>query len=111
MMLLSLPRLGPSGLTASLGMILVAGFIGLGGCAPQNPGVDEVELRQREAGSLVRLATADLGMVDCLLPPRIRRLGTQSVYLEPARRMETTYRDCAVRGGDIIAHDPARNAT
>jgi len=111
MMLPSLPRLRPSGLTASLAMILVAGFIGLGGCTPQNPGVDEVRLRPREAGPLVRLATADVGMVDCLLPPSIRRLGTQSVYLEPPYRIETTYRDCAIRGGDIIAHDPATNAT
>ena len=102
-------------LLAPLGMILVAGLAGLGGCAPQSPAVDEAGVRQPyaepERGLPQRLATADSQVVDCQLPPMIHRLGIKLVYLGSPRKIRTTARDCAVRGGGFIASDPANSTT
>jgi TPR repeat protein len=49
--------------------------------------------------------------VDCLLPPQIRQLGTQSTYLSARRAIKTTGRDCEIRGGEYVAYDRANYAT
>jgi hypothetical protein len=49
--------------------------------------------------------------VDCLLPPQIRQLGTQSTYLTARRAIKTTGRDCEIRGGEYVAYDRANYAT
>ena len=49
--------------------------------------------------------------VDCLLPPQIRRLGTQSTYLTARRAIKTSGRDCEIRGGEYVAYDRANYAT
>jgi hypothetical protein len=105
----------PVRLTGPLGMIIVAGLIGLGGCASPNLAVGEAGVRQPyQEHSSAPSATSDIAdfqMVECLLPPRIRRLGAQVVYLEPRHQMTTTSRDCAIRGGDTIASDAPKTAT
>jgi hypothetical protein len=112
----SLQLRSPQSRTAALvGMMLVAGSLGLGGCAYQNATVGEAALRQPspapEQTLPASLATADFQMVDCQLPPRIHRLGTELVYLGPTRQVRTTTRDCVIRGGDFVVHDRANKAT
>ena len=41
----------------------------------------------------------------CELPPQLRRLGANSTYLAPGRRISTTYADCKVRGGKFEGGD------
>jgi hypothetical protein len=55
--------------------------------------------------------TEDLLIVDCLLPPQIRRLGQQVTYLSARRAVKTTARDCEIRGGEYVAFDRANYAT
>ena len=46
-------------------------------------------------------------VVDCLLPPQIRKLGKSMTFLGPKRVIKTTGGDCEIRGGEYIAHDRA----
>ncbi len=52
------------------------------------------------------LKTADLYVVDCLLPGQVRRLGAMT-YLSPRRPTRTTAVDCRIRGGEYIDYDRA----
>jgi hypothetical protein len=96
---------------ALLVMILVTGFIGLGGCTHQNATLGEAALRQPspapELALAERSATADFQMVDCQLPPRIHRFGIELVYLGATRQVRTTTRDCVIRGGDSVVANEA----
>ena len=51
-------------------------------------------------------------IVDCLLPPQVRRLGTKAVFLTARRAVKTSAGDCGRRGGEYVAYDRAsyRNA-
>ena len=55
--------------------------------------------------------TEDLLVVDCLLPPQIRRLGEQVTYVTARRAVKTAARDCEIRGGEYVAFDRANYAT
>lgn len=110
----SLQLCKPVGMKA-LGAIILAGLIGLGGCASPDLAVREAEARQplREHESRPS-TTSDVGQfeaIECLLPPRIRRVGTQLIYLEPRHQVTTASRECALRGGDAIALDAPKTAT
>lgn len=59
-----------------------------------------------EAQSTEQQNTADLYIVDCLLPAQVRRLGTMK-YLGPRRPMRTTAIDCEIRGGEYVSYDRA----
>ncbi len=55
-----------------------------------------------------RSVTADKLMpVDCLLPPKIKKLGSQLTYLEPRRPAKSTALECEIRGGEYVAYDRA----
>ncbi|WP_236786294.1 tetratricopeptide repeat protein [Allochromatium tepidum] len=47
----------------------------------------------------------DFVLVDCLLPGRIRQLGTRMTYLSPRRMVKSTKSDCAIRGGEFVLFD------
>ncbi|MEM9555364.1 MAG: caspase family protein [Acidobacteriota bacterium] len=53
----------------------------------------------------------DLVIVDCLLPPKTRRLGRRSTYLQPRQPLRTTAADCRIRGGEYTEPDQATYAT
>lgn len=53
----------------------------------------------------------DLLIVDCLLPPKIKQLGTRVTYAEARRPMRTTALDCQIRGGEYTVSDRASYAT
>lgn len=46
-------------------------------------------------------------IVDCLLPPQVRQLGTRVTYLSARRAVKTSARDCAIRGGEYVRQDAA----
>lgn len=45
--------------------------------------------------------------MDCLLPPQVRQLGTQLTYLAQRRAIRTSGANCALRGGEYVAHNRA----
>ncbi|MFT5443976.1 MAG: TPR repeat protein [Myxococcota bacterium] len=53
----------------------------------------------------------DLLVVDCLLPPRVRQLGSQLTYLEAPRPAKTSAVECEIRGGEYTSWDRANFAT
>jgi hypothetical protein len=74
------------------------GVMALSGCSPIAP---------RGENRLPEFRTADdLYIVDCLLPPQIRKLGSLT-YLGPRRPVRTTASDCELRGGEYVAYDRA----
>lgn len=73
----------------------------LEGCAgPAGMGLSGVQLKDP------RLADP-FDVVDCLLPGQIRQLGAQVTYVTERRPIRTTAEDCAIRGGEYVAHDRA----
>jgi len=53
----------------------------------------------------------DLLIVDCLLPPKIKQLGTRVTYAEARRPVRTTALKCQIRGGEYTASDRANYQT
>jgi hypothetical protein len=53
----------------------------------------------------------DLLIVDCLLPPKIKQLGSRVTYAEARRPARVTALDCQIRGGEYTASDRASYAT
>ncbi|MCR9260450.1 MAG: caspase family protein [Pseudomonadaceae bacterium] len=49
---------------------------------------------------------ADLHVVDCLLPGKVRRLAN-TTYLGPRRPVQTTAADCRIKGGEYTDYDRA----
>lgn len=52
----------------------------------------------------------DFVVVDCRLPPKVRKLGTQMIYQEPGAVIRTIARDCSIRGGEYTLLDPSKYA-
>ena len=53
----------------------------------------------------------ELLIVDCLLPAKVKKLGTQLTYLAPRRPVKTSASDCEIRGGEYTSWDRANFAT
>ena len=49
-------------------------------------------------------------VVDCLLPGKVRRLGSRMTYLTPRQAIKSSARDCEIRGGEYTAFDRASYA-
>ncbi len=49
----------------------------------------------------------DLFIVDCLLPGKLRRLGTMATFMSARRPVKTSAKDCRIRGGEYTAYDRA----
>lgn len=56
-------------------------------------------------------ALPDLGIVDCLLPGQVRRLGMQHTYVSRRRPARLPASECAIRGGEYVAWDRADAGT
>lgn len=66
---------------------------------------------QAQPGSAPGARNADdLVVVDCALPPQVRKLGKMT-YLSPRRPIRTTAQMCEIRGGEYVAFDRANLAT
>lgn len=46
-------------------------------------------------------------VVDCLLPPQVRKLGSSFSYAAARRPIKTSAADCEIRGGEYVAYDRA----
>ena len=75
----------------------------LAGCLPMSAGNAS---DQAEGGDAFQRQSADLHVVDCLLPGKVRRLGN-TTYLGPRRPVRTTALDCRIKGGEYTAYDRA----
>lgn len=53
----------------------------------------------------------ELLIVDCLLPAKVKKLGSQMTYLAPRRPVKTSAEDCEIRGGEYVAYDRANYKT
>ncbi|MGH9380035.1 MAG: caspase family protein [Thermoanaerobaculia bacterium] len=53
----------------------------------------------------------DLLVVDCLLPPKVRRLGRRATYLAARKPIRATAVECRIRGGEYTAPDQANLGT
>lgn len=53
----------------------------------------------------------ELLIVDCLLPGKVRRLGTRVTYVTARKAVKTTASDCEIRGGEYTSYDRANYAT
>ncbi len=50
-------------------------------------------------------------VVDCLLPPKIKRLGSRLTFLGKRRPVKTSGVDCGIRGGEYVSFDRANYGT
>ena len=80
----------------------------LAGCQPETAGAPTAA---GPAGELAAADPDDLVIVECLLPGRVRQMGTRLTYLEPRRPTRTDRRDCEIRGGEYVALDRADYTT
>ena len=48
-----------------------------------------------------------LYIVDCLLPPQVRQLGSNFTYMAPRKPAKLSAHECALRGGEYVAYDKA----
>ncbi len=58
-----------------------------------------------------KVSAEKLLAVDCLLPPQVRKLGTQATYLMARQPIKTAALDCEIRGGEYAAYDRANYST
>jgi len=65
----------------------------------------------QEKWTSIPAATDDLMIVDCLLPPQVRQLGTKMVFLTARQAIKTSASECGIRGGEFVAFDRADAAT
>ena len=89
-------------------MLISAAVILLSACA-STPADSQVNSPIRDSNNVAQgRASADKLMpVDCLLPPKIKKLGSQLTYLEPRRPAKSTAQECEIRGGEYVAYDRA----
>jgi len=88
-------------LSAALALLLA---VGVPASATADPG--RRDRADKRASKQVRSAD-DLMIVNCLLPPKVRRLGRNKTYLAPRRPVRTTAVECRVRGGEYTEPDQA----
>lgn len=50
-------------------------------------------------------------IVDCMLPGKIKKLGSSFTYIEPRRPVKATSLECEIRGGEYVAYDRANYQT
>ena len=80
------------------------------GCSstPQvNQHVAEIDLaRQGVPNSAAAMGNPD-EMAYCLLPGKVRNLGSRMVYIAPRQRVLSTRVECDIRGGEILVDGAA----
>ena len=69
------------------------------------------DLAEARKAKKAALTSDDLIIVDCLLPPKMRRLGRRATYLSARQPIRTTAVDCGIRGGEYTQPDQANLGT
>jgi hypothetical protein len=87
----------------------------LGGCAgtSEQSVYEQAAGTKDDAGTIQRLVTQaeDLTVVDCLLPGKMRRMGTTVTWVTRPRPVKKTATDCEILGGQYILFDRANPTT
>ncbi|VAW58378.1 hypothetical protein MNBD_GAMMA11-2994 [hydrothermal vent metagenome] len=86
-------------LRVALASIVVTGLLA---CGAENT---------KESAQSEELQADGLIIVDCLLPPQLRKLGKQATYMTPRRPIKTTGSECEIRGGEYVAYDRSSYST
>jgi len=81
---------------------LAAALINLNACGPKLNELDSASETEKADGLMI---------VDCLLPPQLRKIGQQATYLTARRPIKTTGTECEIRGGEYVAFDRANYST
>jgi uncharacterized caspase-like protein len=79
-------------------LVLVLCYLVLVACAATQP--------QQERENSGQTSSADLYIVDCLLPGQLRQVGGRT-YLTPRRPTRSTAEDCRKKGGEYLIYDSA----
>jgi len=95
---------GSIGYRLALRGILVLGSLSLVGCTVTSSGPAAGAL---DEFTLSAMDPDNLGVVDCLLPGQIRRLGARIVTVGPRRLRRTLASVCEIQGGEYVAFDRA----
>ncbi len=91
-------------------LVFLLTTVGLGACGISP--VNETSLSGSEdfAEAMAQSADATL-IVDCLLPGKIKKMGSAMTYLTPRRPVKTSSQTCEIRGGEYVAYDRANYKT
>ena len=89
-------------LKAGSAFVIITFLSALTACGPENVKMDAQSEAVKADGLII---------VDCLLPPQLRKLGQQATYLTPRRPIKTTGSECEIRGGEYVAFDRSSYAT
>lgn len=79
--------------------------------APARPATVGAPAPERAATAAEVTDADDLLVVDCLLPPKVRRLGRRGTYLAPRTPIKATAVECRIRGGEYTEPDQANLGT
>lgn len=84
--------------------LLTACALALGACASAPVGPDAAA----EATSVVSDGRPDATLiVDCMLPGKIKKLGSSMTYVTPRRPVKASSQECEIRGGEYVSYDRA----
>jgi TPR repeat protein len=100
-----LKGLGRRSLKLAAAVMLSSLVVALVATAPVPPGG-----RHSSAWAAVQNADQFL-IVDCLLPGKIKQLGTQVTFVGARQAVRTSASDCAIRGGEYTSYDRADYGT
>jgi hypothetical protein len=100
-----LTGLGRRGMKMLAAVVLSSLVVALVATAPVPP-----DGRQSSAWAAVQNADQFL-IVDCLLPGKIKQLGTQVTFVGQRQAVRTSASDCAIRGGEYTSYDRADYGT
>src|SRR5262245_53097050 len=98
-------RVARVGLRVGCALVLLSFVIALFATAPLPP-----DGRHSSAWAAVQNADQFL-IVDCLLPGKIKQLGTQVTFVGARQAIRTSASDCAIRGGEYTSYDRADYGT
>ncbi len=91
-------------------VLLILLLPGLSACQTGRPSAGPAWDPSQTAASEARSAE-DFQVVDCLLPGKVKKLGSRVVYQTPRRPVRATAIDCEIRGGEYVAYDRANYQT
>ena len=91
---------------------LLAGIVALTGCASGQRAEDMKNYLAEDphASQLANSSDASF-IVDCLLPGKIKKMGSSFTYLTPRRPVKVSAQDCEIRGGEYVSYDRANYET